>query len=440
MDDVFAAGDRFLLSQARLLERRLFATLFLGQPGGHVIDALRGYQNDDGGFGHALEPDKRCPASLPIDVEIAFQAMAAAGAADETMIARACDFLAATAANADAGGAVPPALPGDRAVPAGGALDRLDLRACPQPDGRAGRAALPAGHRPSVASAGHRVLLAAACGRRTAWRRAHAVRGADLPRARARPGAGRPSRPVRIAAHFADVSMLHLDPDAEGYGLTPLQLAPEPGSRWRPLFTDAQIDGHLDRLLKEPAGRRRLADQLGTAQPGSLLEWRGVVTLQALRTLTAYGRIRGARLSLAYGGRLRDARRRRIVRRLRVAACREATGACAVPSGCGERRQRLPDARAAGRAHRQRAGAARLAGQAAGHRRRDRASAGRWTWASRSSLAASARGSPRHAPPAASGWCSRSGGCIRRRCGEADGLALLGWERGRPPACRRTPR
>src|SRR5215469_2192313 len=77
MDNLFAAGDRFLLSQARLLERRLFATIFLGQSGTHVIDALRGYQNDDGGFGHALEPDKRCPASLPIDVETAFQAMAA---------------------------------------------------------------------------------------------------------------------------------------------------------------------------------------------------------------------------------------------------------------------------------------------------------------------------------------------------------------------------
>src|SRR5215472_6999881 len=97
MDNVFAAADRFLLSQARLLERRLFATAFLGQSGTHVIDALRGYQNDDGGFGHGLEPDKRCPASLPIDVEAAFQALAAAGSVDQEMVNRACDFLARTA-------------------------------------------------------------------------------------------------------------------------------------------------------------------------------------------------------------------------------------------------------------------------------------------------------------------------------------------------------
>ena len=130
MDTVFAAGDRFILSQGRLLERRLFATAFLGQSGAHVVDALRGYQNDDGGFGHGLEPDKRCPASLPIDVEIAFQALAAAGAADEAMITRACDFLAATAARRRwRGGAA--CLRRHRAVPARGPLDGLDVRAGP---------------------------------------------------------------------------------------------------------------------------------------------------------------------------------------------------------------------------------------------------------------------------------------------------------------------
>jgi hypothetical protein len=94
MDDPLAAGDRFLLNQARMLQRRLFATCFLGQPTGHVVDALRGYQNDDVGFGHALEHDKRCPASLPIDVETAFQALATAGTVDHDMVVRACDFLA----------------------------------------------------------------------------------------------------------------------------------------------------------------------------------------------------------------------------------------------------------------------------------------------------------------------------------------------------------
>jgi hypothetical protein len=65
MDDVFAAAERFLRAEARLLEQRLFDTLFHGAPASGVVDALRGYRNADGGFGHGLEPDKRCPAACP---------------------------------------------------------------------------------------------------------------------------------------------------------------------------------------------------------------------------------------------------------------------------------------------------------------------------------------------------------------------------------------
>src|SRR5215468_2164830 len=111
MDAQFTAARDFILRQGRLLERRLFATCFEGAPAAGVVDVLRGYRNDDGGFGHGLEPDKRCPASLPIDVEVALQGMVAAGAADRSLITGACDYLAKVAAEADSGGAVPLAFP-----------------------------------------------------------------------------------------------------------------------------------------------------------------------------------------------------------------------------------------------------------------------------------------------------------------------------------------
>jgi hypothetical protein len=41
MDDAFAVADRFLLDQARLLERRLFATCFLGQQAATVLMPAR---------------------------------------------------------------------------------------------------------------------------------------------------------------------------------------------------------------------------------------------------------------------------------------------------------------------------------------------------------------------------------------------------------------
>jgi hypothetical protein len=117
MDNQFAAGRDFILRQGRLVERRLFAACFEGAPAAGVIDALRGYRNDDGGFGHGLEPDKRCPASLPIDVEVALQALTAVGAADLPLVLGACDYLAEVAAGAKRNGAVPLAFPVIAAYP-----------------------------------------------------------------------------------------------------------------------------------------------------------------------------------------------------------------------------------------------------------------------------------------------------------------------------------
>ena len=86
MDDKFAAGRDFIRRESRLLERRLFATCFEGAPATGVVDAVRAFRNGDGGFGHGLEPDVRCPASLPVDVEVAFQALATARAAGRELV------------------------------------------------------------------------------------------------------------------------------------------------------------------------------------------------------------------------------------------------------------------------------------------------------------------------------------------------------------------
>ena len=98
--DIFTAGRDFVRRDARLLESRLFATVFEDADPQGVVDALRGYQNADGGFGHGLEPDKRCPDSLALDVEVAFDTLLAAGARDDLMIRRAVDWLG-LAANQD---------------------------------------------------------------------------------------------------------------------------------------------------------------------------------------------------------------------------------------------------------------------------------------------------------------------------------------------------
>ncbi|MGQ0668356.1 MAG: hypothetical protein ACT4PO_01550, partial [Actinomycetota bacterium] len=59
------AAERFVVSNARLLDRHRLAVLLHGAPVEPVLDALRAYRNSDGGFGHALEPDIRAPTSEP---------------------------------------------------------------------------------------------------------------------------------------------------------------------------------------------------------------------------------------------------------------------------------------------------------------------------------------------------------------------------------------
>ena len=59
------AAENFIWNTARLVDRHRYAFLFKDGPAGPVIDALRGYRNPDGGFGHGLEPDIRSPERQP---------------------------------------------------------------------------------------------------------------------------------------------------------------------------------------------------------------------------------------------------------------------------------------------------------------------------------------------------------------------------------------
>jgi hypothetical protein len=290
MDDAFGAADRFLLNEARLLERRLFATCFLGQPAAGVVDALRGYQNEDGGFGHALEPDTRCPASLPIYVETAFDALAAAATVDQDLVLRACDFLARAAEQADAGGAVPLAFPVIESFPR--AAHWTEWTYVPGLNPTAGLVGLlyQLGVDHPWRSAG-----AAYC-----WQQlesgglpadAHALKEV-LVFLEHVPDRGRADRhSAALMSDLASIPLFHLDPDAEGYGLSPLSIAPLATSRWRALFTDAQIDAHLDRLQKDQQADGGWTITWEPPSQSSVSEWRGVVTLGALRTLTSYGRL-----------------------------------------------------------------------------------------------------------------------------------------------------
>ncbi len=238
----------------------------------------------------ALEPDTRCPASLPIYVEIAFQALATAGTVDRSIVLRACDFLARWAADADAGGAVPLANPVIEGFPR--AAHWTDWTYEPGLNPTAGLVGLL--YRLGIE---HPWREQAA---RYCWERLETGKPFDEVHTLSEVLVFLDMTPERdradacaaeIARHLDEVPGVHLDPTTPGYGLSPLHFAPAADSRWRSLFTGAQIEADLDHLMQsqQPDGGWPISWE--APSEAATLEWRGVVTLNALRTLRSYGRI-----------------------------------------------------------------------------------------------------------------------------------------------------
>src|SRR5690349_410192 len=102
------AAERFMYTNARLLERHLLAVLLDSAPPGPALDALRAYRNEDGGFGHALEPDVRGPHSEPTSTFRALEVLVELGAGGDPMLADAAAWLGSIAA---ADGGIPSVMP-----------------------------------------------------------------------------------------------------------------------------------------------------------------------------------------------------------------------------------------------------------------------------------------------------------------------------------------
>ncbi|MBA1333750.1 MAG: hypothetical protein HPY66_0143 [Firmicutes bacterium] len=66
----FSSINQFFKDQARDLEKYLFEYYFQGGNGAKIIEALKKYQNNDGGFGNGLESDFRQPFSSPMATSI----------------------------------------------------------------------------------------------------------------------------------------------------------------------------------------------------------------------------------------------------------------------------------------------------------------------------------------------------------------------------------
>jgi hypothetical protein len=89
-----AQARAFIVNRARPLEQARFRFLFESGQADDVLHELAAFQNDDGGFGQALEPDARGPVSTPVATQHAFALFRELGTGPEhPMVMRAVAYL-----------------------------------------------------------------------------------------------------------------------------------------------------------------------------------------------------------------------------------------------------------------------------------------------------------------------------------------------------------
>ncbi|MFI8293901.1 hypothetical protein ACIGBL_32680 [Streptomyces sp. NPDC085614] len=292
-----ARAEHFVWLTARVLEQRRFAYHFLRGGAEPVEVALAAYLNEDGGYGHALEPDLRGPVSQPLHTGHALRVLDSIGRCGGLRVERICRYLTESSTHE---GALPAVHPSQCGYPAAPFVPVVD-----DPPAALLSTAPVVGllHRNQV---WHAWLFRAT---EFCWaaveslEKSHpyeveaAVAFLDgVPdRSRAQAAGDRLGRMVR------EQGLAVLDPDrlddfpvAPGYAPGehhyPYDYARVPDSLARRWFTDEEMRRSLDHLAaaQEEDGGWPVAWRQWA--PGTALEARPIVTIEALRTLRAHGR------------------------------------------------------------------------------------------------------------------------------------------------------
>jgi hypothetical protein len=301
----FDRARRFLKTTARPLDRARFEYHFEGGPPELVVSALARYQNRDGGFGHALEPDLRTPMSSALCTGIALTILRELGTnSDHPMVERAVVYLRRT---------WDPDSWTWRVVPAG-ANDSPHAPWWHDEDGSLARTfddylvipraqlvahlnhyakLVPGDWLAAVTEATVRDIeeiepLGSGGGDDLRYTLTLASEPALLPRLRERL-----QRRLRVEVQAA----VSLDPaEWDSYVITPLKAAPTPDSPVAHLVRDA-LHAYLDHLLDRQSSDGSWApvwswgDFYPDAWPQAAGEWRGELTLENVLALRAWDRI-----------------------------------------------------------------------------------------------------------------------------------------------------
>ncbi len=278
----------FLWTHARLLERRIFEQRFQDGSAEAVERALDAYRNADGGFGQALEPDCRTPHSQPEATRWALAVLDATGCLNEERARRCADWLASVTTP---DGGVPfclisvdgypkapwwKAVPEANLTPTGGLVGLLRPHAPDHPWVRGAAEWCWASMLGEVPEDQYRVHSLVE----------FLITEPDQERV----------RPIldALGEALAAGRVVPLDPAAKPPSPdthTPLQFATAPKHPLRRFFSDATLEGFLDRLLAEQQEDGGWPIDWPAPGTTAINEWRAIRTLEALQTLSAYGRL-----------------------------------------------------------------------------------------------------------------------------------------------------
>ncbi len=282
--DTLYAAEHFLARNARLLDRYRYAHHFQSEPLRTVRAVLDTYRNIDGGYGNALDPELRGHGSQPLSTTLALRLLDELGFLRTDTAKDVCRYL--TGVTRPDGG-VPPVLPSVRHTEsAPWWREHRDFAGALNPT--ATITGLLHKHR---VTGPWRDRATAFC-----WSRISTLHWTDPEEADAICVflQHAPDR-RRARAEFTRLvpvirAVVELDPAALGRVHTPLDLARHPGDLARSLFTDTEIEAHLDALhaAQDTDGGWPLIRPWATAPDA---ERRGALTVQRLLTLRAYGRL-----------------------------------------------------------------------------------------------------------------------------------------------------
>jgi hypothetical protein len=305
-DQRFNQAKKYLLSEARPLEKVNFELEFGGGSVDGVLSQLKKFQNPDGGFGQALEPDLRTPTSSALCTEMGLRYLAEMHIpADHPMAQAAVQYLLGSF---DAETQVWRVIPEDandhphapwwheesgslartfddfRVIPRAGILAALYHYAELVPDDW-----LAAVTEQTVADILALDTEKFGGGGDTVVYALRLMEAQGLA----------PSLKSRLEPRLREVAdaVVARDPQAwAGYAAPPLKLAPTPKAPLADLLAD-DLQTYLDYLIEQqtPEGTWEPTWSWGESYPEDWAqakqEWRGLITLDTLIALRAFGRV-----------------------------------------------------------------------------------------------------------------------------------------------------